>query len=79
MLGYGRRNPYTEAGVRRLPCARCGDPAECQWAICADGNLWRPLCPKCDIALNALVLDFLRDANAAAKIEAYRQRRESEP
>lgn len=56
---HGRRTPYTPAGVRRLPCFRCGQPAAHQWSVCADGNLWRPLCLACDVALNRLVLTWM--------------------
>lgn len=56
---HGRREPYTEIGIRRLPCARCGEMASQQWQICADGNLYRPICTACDIALNRLVLEFM--------------------
>jgi len=55
---HGRRKPYTERGVRRLPCVRCGEPAATQWSICADGNVHRPICVLCDIALNHLVLSW---------------------
>jgi hypothetical protein len=27
-----------------------------QWQICADGNTYRPVCHKCDLDLNELVL-----------------------
>jgi len=67
----GRKQPYTEAGVRRLPCARCGRPAKHQWNACADGNLWRPVCTRCDVALNRLALRFMRDPDTDAKIRNY--------
>ena len=51
-----RRQPYTEAGIKRLKCIRCGNPARFQWQICADGNNHRPLCAPCDVSLNRLVL-----------------------
>lgn len=68
---HGRRKPYTEKGVGRLPCARCGGRATHQWQICADSNLWRPVCTACDIALNQLVLQFMNDPEWEAKIAAY--------
>ena len=70
-MRHGRREPYTDRGVRRLPCVRCGEPASQQWAACADGNLWRPICAPCDIAINNLVLDFLGDPDREAKMAAY--------
>lgn len=71
---YGRKKPYTEAGIRRLPCCRCGEPAEFQWSACADGNLWRPLCRTCDIGLNQVALEYLKDPKATSKIRAYIER-----
>jgi hypothetical protein len=72
----GRRfRPYTDRGVRRLLCARCGTrPAVQQWQCCADLNTWRPICVECDIALNAAVLRFMNDPNWARKMKAYTQR-----
>lgn len=71
---YGRRKPYTEAGIRRLPCCRCGAQAEFQWSACADGNLWRPLCKPCDVGLNRVALEYIGDPRAASKIRAYAKR-----
>ncbi len=75
---HGRREPYTVAGVRRLPCFRCGQPALHQWAACADDNLWRPLCLACDMALNQMVLTWMGVApgDVAAKLTAYARRSE---
>jgi len=78
MLGrrkHGRKEPYTEIGLKRLPCARCGDPAFSQWQSCADGNLWRPICKQCDIELNLLVLVFMEDPDIDEKITKYRERK----
>jgi len=72
-MKHGRKKQYTEIGLRRLPCARCGDPAYSQWQTCADGNLWRPICKKCDIKLNLLVLVFMGDPEIDEKMEAYRK------
>ena len=58
MVMNGRRRPYTEKGIRRLPCARCDNAASYQWQICADGNLYRTICNACDDELNELVLKF---------------------
>lgn len=68
-----RRKPYTQIGIRRVPCFRCGRPAEHQWQICADGNLWRPLCTHCDVAINDCVLRFMRDPNRKTKMRRYRE------
>lgn len=68
-----RSKPYTQIGIRRMSCCRCGQPATCQWKICAD-QTYRPLCMECDIALNTLVLMFLRDPDRAQKITKYQKR-----
>lgn len=70
---HGRRQPYTVRGIRRLPCFRCGAPAEHQWQICSDNNLYRPLCLACDIALNELVLRWMGFPDWEAKIERYKR------
>jgi len=74
MKRHGRKRPYTTIGVRRLSCARCGQPATCQWQVCADGNLYRPICPRCDLLLNRLVLQTMRDPETVAKMQRYQQR-----
>ena len=68
-----RKNPYTEKGIKRLRCYRCNNPAYSQWQICADNNVYRPLCKRCDILLNKLVLEFMNDLNVANKILKYEQ------
>ena len=68
-----RSKPYTEAGVQRLPCSRCGHPAKHQWRVCADG-CFRPVCTECDIRLNSLVLAFLCVPDRAKTIADYRKR-----
>jgi hypothetical protein len=69
-----RREPYTEAGVRRLKCLRCGvRPARFQWQICSDGSKYRPICGPCDVELNEMVLQWFAHPDAAALIEAYRR------
>ena len=42
-----------------------------QWQICADGNIYRPICKECDIALNALVLEFMGDRARGEKMRLY--------
>lgn len=54
-----RREPYTERGIGAVPCQRCGKPSATQWQICATGNQWAGVCVECDIALNALVVEFM--------------------
>ncbi|MCK8788009.1 hypothetical protein M0638_27000 [Roseomonas sp. NAR14] len=69
-----RRKPYTALGIRRVPCFRCGEPSRFQWDICADGNTPRGLCVACDVALNEMVLRWVGDPEADAKMASYRQR-----
>lgn len=71
MKRHGRVEPYTDAGVRRLPCVRCGGKSLFQWNACADDNLWRPLCLDCDVELNRMVLTWMRDPEADAKADRY--------
>ncbi len=54
-----RHKPYTEMGIKRLPCVRCGAPARTQWQVCADGNQYRPICEDCDVALNQMVMEWV--------------------
>ncbi len=74
---HGRTKPYTDINVRRLPCVRCGELASQQWLTRADG-FWRPICTKCDIALNELVLKFMSDPDWKSKIKHYRRERDEE-
>lgn len=69
-----RRTPYTEIGIRRVPCFRCGrSPSYASWTICADGNGYRPMCKECDVALNELVLRWAGDPEVDRKMRAYRE------
>lgn len=70
-LIVGRRKPYTAIGIRRVPCARCGEPSSQQWQVCANGNRWLGICWPCDVALNRLALEFMRVPNAEALMAAY--------
>ena len=54
-----RCKPYTELGLSRVPCERCGAPSANQWQICATGNKWAGVCVKCDVALNEMVVAFM--------------------
>lgn len=68
-----RKKPYTLTGIRRLKCFRCGNQAVHQWQICADDNVYRPICLECDIALNEMVLKWMGFSNWKEKIERYRE------
>jgi hypothetical protein len=71
-----RTRSYTARGIRRLKCFRagCSNRAATQWQICSDGRVFRPVCLPCDIELNRLVLEWAGFADAAEKLEAYRER-----
>lgn len=66
-----RRKPYTVIGIKRLKCFRCGGVPNQQWQICSDGNQYRPLCVKCDIALNKLTLKFMKFSDWKDKLARY--------
>lgn len=51
----GRRRPYTERGIRRVPCVKCGKPSKYQWHVCTDGK-WHGVCEKHDRELNRIGL-----------------------
>jgi NAD-dependent SIR2 family protein deacetylase len=71
-MRHGRQKHYTEIGIRRLPCTRCGAlPSVHQWSVCADKNLQRPVCEKCDAEMNAMVLFWMNDPDAPAKLQEY--------
>lgn len=74
----GRRRPYTERGIRRVACQRCGRPAVHQWSICALDNRYVGICAACDIELNALVLRFMNVPDARAIAARYAGRSSSE-
>lgn len=69
-----RTTPYTELGIRRLKCARCGGQARYQWQICADNRVFRPLCAQCDVDLNEMVMRWAFGGTREADIEAYRRK-----
>ena len=72
--GKGRRTPYTVRGIRRVPCLRCGAPSRYQWQICALDRVFKGVCAECDVALNAMVLDFFGVPGRAALLARYRKR-----
>lgn len=72
-LMHGRRAPYTNRGISRVPCIRCGRPSFHQWQICSDKRLFRPLCSGCDVKLNELVLRWAGFKDWKRKILAYKR------
>ena len=69
---HGRKKPYTNIGIKRRKCVRCGKPAQYQWQICADGRIYRPLCTGCDIELNELVLKWAGFPDWKSKMQEYK-------
>lgn len=70
----GRKKPYTQIGIVRMKCFRCGEAAKFQWQICADNNMYRPICMSCDIKLNKMVLKWAGFDNWRDKIEKYKSK-----
>ena len=68
---HGRKKPYTQIGIRRLSCQRCGKPAIHQWQICSNDNRYLPICSNCDVALNRLALKFMRIENVEELMANY--------
>lgn len=66
-----RRRPYPEAKLYTMKCHCCATPARFQWNACADGNVWRPLCPECDVKINVEVMKVLDPVNWRKRIRAY--------
>lgn len=58
---YGRKRAYTVAGIRRLPCFRCGALSSYStWQVCANDRRHVPICVRCDLAMNRMALKFMR-------------------
>lgn len=60
MKPKGKKTPYLESTIGRVPCYRCGAPSTQQWNICALGGRYYGICTPCDVALNEAVLRFMR-------------------
>ena len=67
-----RTEPYTEVGIKRLKCIKCGAEAEFQWNICADNGYYRAICGDCDVLLNEAVLTFMGHPNVEGLISRYK-------
>ena len=71
-----RFEPYTAIGVKRVPCARCGQkPGHASWNVCADniGNRpqYRVLCVECDIRMNKIAMEFVFGRSRDGVVAAY--------
>lgn len=71
---HGRRTAYAEAGIHRVPCARCGRPSRYQWTICSNNNNFMGVCEDCDIAVNKLLLRWFRLPNWRDLYDRYRKK-----
>lgn len=72
-----RTRPYTEAGLPRVPCARCGRPSRHQWSLrpCAIGKTaWHGLCREHDLQLNLDMLSFFKVPDAEALMAEYERK-----
>ncbi len=67
----GRKKPYTERGINRIPCTGCGKPSAQQWQICCLGNEWHGVCNACDYRMNAMVLSVLSYPNRSNILDRY--------
>lgn len=71
-LSYkGRQKPYTQIGISRIPCTRCGKPSYHQWQVCANGRRFVGICLDCDIELNRVVLKFMKIPNRNFLMKVY--------
>lgn len=70
--GEMRRTPYTDIGIRRVPCVRCGGKAQAQWQICSDHGQFRALCARCDVELNELVMRWVWGDSREDDLRRYR-------
>lgn len=71
-----RRKPYTERGIRRVPCVKCGAPARHEWRICST-NAYSAVCTTCDVELNRMVATWAFGPDRAASIiETYQFKRD---
>lgn len=66
-----RTKPYTEIGISRVPCFRCGKSSRQQWQVCSLDNEYKGLCMDCDIKLNRIVLRFFQCSEWRKKAQTY--------
>lgn len=74
---HGRKKPYTEIGISRVPCVRCGAPSHHQWQLCANDNRWMGLCLAHDLELNRMVLEWCGIPNPFELMERYQAKEAS--
>lgn len=70
-----RKTPYTARGISRVTCyvRWCDDKATAQFQVCADNNVYRPLCVLHDLRMNTKALEVLgmHPVDVASKMTAY--------
>jgi hypothetical protein len=68
-----RKKPYTEVGIQRVKChvKGCSQRGFAQWQVCADDNVYRPVCIDHDVELNRMTLKWVGDPDVEAKMAAY--------
>ncbi len=74
----GRKKPYTEIGIRRLKCRRCGKKCVAQWSACANNMQYIPMCLDCDIEINRMVLEYFNIPNRKLLMKEYIVRKRNE-
>ena len=71
----GRRTQYTQDTIQRAKCFKCKTrPAKEQFNICALGGRFVPICPECDVELNALVLNWLDVPEKDERMKIYQKK-----
>ena len=63
----GRRRPYTDRGITRVPCIKCGAPSVAQWHVCSDRK-WYGVCDHHDKELNRIGLVWAFGPDRAEEI-----------
>lgn len=73
-----RFRSYTAAGIRRVPCVRCGRPGHAAWNICADNVGDRPqlrvLCAECDVEMNEMAMRWAFGYTREKDLRRYREK-----
>lgn len=73
-----RKHPYTALGLSRLKCIACDQPAVAQFQVCADGNVYRPVCSEHDRQINSAVLCLMGHPDVDTVMREYMEVTDSE-
>lgn len=65
-----RRRPYTERGISRVPCVKCGAPSKYQWRICST-DAWTAVCRRHDIEVNRKIARWAFGSDAEPLLKRY--------